>query len=100
MNDKTQYRTESDSLGEVQVPVDAWYGAQTQRAVNNFPISGRLPDPDFVKAHVRVKRAAAMANNQAGWLDDGPARAIANACDKILAGEYMEQFVVDRFQAG
>ncbi len=93
-------RIEKDSLGEVQVPITAWYGAQTQRAVGNFPISGRRPDVDFVKAHIKIKRAAAVANNQPGWLADEQANAIVDACDKILAGEYLDQFVVDRFQAG
>ena len=93
-------RIEKDSLGEVQVPIAAWYGAQTQRAVGNFPISGRRPDVDFVKAHIKIKRAAAVANNQPGWLADEQANAIVDACDKILAGEYLDQFVVDRFQAG
>ena len=65
-----QYRIEKDSLGEIQVPADAWYGAQTARAVINFPISGRRPDADFVMAHVRIKRAAAVANNQPDWLDE------------------------------
>ncbi len=97
---ETQFRTEKDSLGEVKVPADAWYGAQTARAVSNFPISGRLPDVDFVKAHVLIKRAAAVANNQPNWLGDAETKAIVDACDKILAGEYLEQFVVDRFQAG
>ncbi len=95
-----EFRIEKDSLGEVKVPEQAWYGAQTQRAVGNFPISGRRPDPDFIKAHIKIKRAAAVANNQPGWLDDDRARAIVEACDKILAGEYLDQFVVDRFQAG
>ncbi len=95
-----QYRTERDSLGDVRVPADVWYGAQTQRAIGNFPISGRRPDPDFVKAHVKIKRAAAVANNQPGWLADTQANVIVEVCDKILAGEYLDQFVVDRFQAG
>lgn len=97
MND---YRTEKDSLGEVQVPAAAWYGAQTARAVVNFPISGRLPDRDFVHAHVRIKLAAARANCQPGWLSEQKRDAIVTACEAILAGEYSEQFVVDRFQAG
>ncbi len=100
MSDNNQFRIEKDSLGEVQVPADAWYGAQTQRAVGNFAISGRRPDSDFVKAHVAIKRAAAVANNQPDWLTDEQAQAIVAACDKILAGEYLDQFVVDRFQAG
>ncbi|NOY63654.1 MAG: aspartate ammonia-lyase, partial [Gammaproteobacteria bacterium] len=94
------YRTEKDSLGTVEVPTDAWYGAQTQRAVTNFPISGRRPDRDFVLAHVRIKRAAAVANQQQSWLDPKQSQAIVSACDQILAGNYIEQFVVDRFQAG
>ncbi len=100
MSDSKEFRIEKDSLGEVQVPADAWYGAQTQRAVGNFPISGRRPDSDFVKAHVSIKRAAAVANNQPDWLTDDQTKAIVDACDKILAGEYLDQFVVDRFQAG
>ena len=95
-----ELRTEKDSLGEVQVPQHAWYGAQTARAVANFPISGRAPDKDFVLAHVRIKLAAAHANCQPGWLSEQKRDAIAAACHKILAGEYIDQFVVDRFQAG
>jgi aspartate ammonia-lyase len=94
------FRNEKDSLGELRVPDGAWYGIQTQRAVDNFPISGRRPDRDFVLAHVRIKRAAAAANRQAGWLDDTLAAAIITAADRILAGEFIDQFVVDRFQAG
>ena len=94
------FRIEKDSLGEVQVPVDAWYGAQTARAVANFPISGRFPDKDFVLAHVRIKLAAARANCQPGWLSEQKRDAIVSACEAILAGEHLEQFVVDRFQAG
>ncbi len=95
-----EFRTEKDSLGEVQVPVSAWYGAQTTRAVANFAISGRNPDKDFVLAHVRIKLAAARANCQPGWLGADKRDAIVIACEKILAGEYIDQFVVDRFQAG
>jgi len=69
-------------------------------AVANFPISGRGPDKDFVLAHVRIKLAAARANCQPGWLSEEKRDAIVAACDKILAGEYIDQFVVDRFQAG
>jgi len=96
----TATRIEKDSLGALEVPESAWYGVQTARAVENFPISGRAPDIDFVRAHVRIKRAAAVANNKAGWLDDQKAGAIIAACDRILSGEYLDQFVVDRFQAG
>lgn len=95
-----EYRIEKDSLGEVRVPADAWYGAQTARAVDNFPISGRRPDRDFILAHVRIKLAAARANSQPGWLSDEKRDAIVAACEQILAGQYLDQFVVDRFQAG
>ncbi len=81
-----ELRIEKDSLGEVQVPKDAWYGAQTARAVANFPISGRLPDKDFVLAHVRIKLAAARANCQPGWLSEDKRDAIVAACEKILVG--------------
>jgi fumarate hydratase class II/aspartate ammonia-lyase len=96
----THTRNERDSLGDYPVPADAWYGIQTARAVANFPISGRRPDRDFVMAHVRIKRAAAVANHQAGALDESLCDAIIAACDRILAGEHLEHFVVDRFQAG
>ena len=95
-----EFRIEKDSLGEVQVPAEAWYGAQTARAIANFAISGRVPDKDFVRAHVQIKLAAARANCQPGWLDTQKRDAIVAACQKILAGEYSDQFVVDRFQAG
>ncbi|HFD92746.1 MAG TPA: aspartate ammonia-lyase [Gammaproteobacteria bacterium] len=100
MTNKSACRTEKDSLGTLDVPESAWYGIQTQRAIANFPISGRRPDPDFVRAHVLVKRAAAVANRQPGWLSDEIADAIIAACDRILNGEFLDQFVVDRFQAG
>jgi fumarate hydratase class II/aspartate ammonia-lyase len=96
----TSFRIETDSLGEFKVPSDAWYGIQTARAMVNFPISGRLPDRDFIIAHVRIKRAAAQANRLCGEMNDELTDAIIAACDRILGGEYLDQFVVDRFQAG
>ncbi len=100
MSANTESRTERDSLGELKVPGQAWYGIQTARAVGNFPISGRGPDRDFVLAHVRIKRAAAVVNREAGWLKPELATAVIDACDRILNGEFIDQFVVDRFQAG
>ena len=94
------FRIEKDSLGEFKVPLDAWYGIQTARAVDNFPISGRLPDSDFIRAHVAIKLAAAHANFQPDWLSESKRDAIARACQRILQGEHLDQFVVDRFQAG
>ena len=95
-----KFRTEKDTLGEYPVPADAWYGIQTARAVENFPISGRRPDADFIIAHARIKRAAAAVNQSAGALDPKLARAIVEASDTIIGGKYHGEFVVDRFQAG
>lgn len=94
------FRIERDSLGEFKVPNEAWYGVQTARAVDNFPISGRKPDTDFIRAHVAIKLAAAHANCQPDWLDAAKRDAIVAACQRVLQGEYLDQFVVDRFQAG
>ncbi|WP_124951759.1 aspartate ammonia-lyase [Sulfuriferula thiophila] len=96
----TDYRIEKDSLGEFKVPANAWYGIQTARAVENFPISGRMPDVDFIRAHVQIKLAAALANTQPDWLTVTQRDAIVAACERILHGEFLDQFVVDRFQAG
>ncbi len=95
-----KFRTESDSLGKYPVPLDAWYGIQTARAVANFPISGRRPDRDFIIAHARIKRAAASANMAAGWLETRPGQAVIAAADAIIDGQHHDQFMVDRFQAG
>lgn len=96
----TDFRTEKDSLGEFKVPSAAWYGIQTARAVENFAISGRGPDRDFLRAHILIKQAAASANRAAGWLADDKAAAIITACERVLSGEFDAEFVVDRFQAG
>ncbi len=93
-------RLERDPLGEVAVPVDALYGAQTARAVANFPISGLRPDPFLIDAVVRIKRAAASVHRATGRLDPSRADAIVAAADAVLAGAHRDQFVVDVFQAG
>ena len=95
-----QVRRERDTLGEVAVPADALYGAQTARAVENFPISGWHAFPAFIRATVLVKKAAALANRESGRLDAERCEAIVGVCDEILAGKHHEQFVVDVFQAG
>lgn len=95
-----KFRIEKDSLGEREVPASAWYGIQTARAIENFQISGRGPDRDFIIAHARIKHAAASANQTAGWLEAEVANAIRDAADKIIAGEHLDEFLVDRFQAG
>ena len=95
-----QPRREKDTLGEVAVPADALYGAQTARAVENFPISGWHAFPAFIRATVLVKKAAALANRESGRLAADLCDPIVVACDEILAGKHHEQFVVDVFQAG
>ncbi len=94
-------RIEQDSLGPLEVPSGALYGIQTERALQNFPISGQGPHPDLVWATVIVKKAAALANLRTGRLAEELARAIVSAADEILGeGRWLDQFVVDRFQAG
>ncbi len=94
------HRYEKDSLGEVQVPSGALYGAQTARAVNNFPISGIGPHRWFVRATLELKKACARANGEVGALKPAQAAAIVEACDRLLAGEFPDTFVVDIYQAG
>ncbi|MFC7236240.1 class II fumarate hydratase [Halosegnis marinus] len=95
-----EFRTEEDSLGEMQVPADAYWGAQTQRAVENFPVSGVSFGRRFVRALGVVKKSAARANNDLGLLEDEQAEAIAAAADEVIAGEHDDQFPVDVFQTG
>lgn len=94
------YRKETDSMGEVQVPEDALYAAQTQRAVDNFQIGDQRMPNEFIYAVARIKRCAAMVNHQAGLMDEGVYQAISLAAEKILAGDYADQFPVDVFQTG
>ncbi len=95
-------RTERDTLGDVLVPADALYGAQTQRAVENYPISGLREHPVFIRSFIFLKKAAALANAELRAMDPPIAAAIVRACDQILHDEarYRDQFVVDVFQAG
>ncbi len=99
MNSK-QTRVEKDSMGDVDVPVDALYGAQTQRAVNNFPISGyRLPRP-MIHALGLIKQACATTNHRLNFLDEERAKAISIASMAIAEGKYDDQFPIDVFQTG
>src|SRR6185369_7675650 len=93
-------RIEKDSMGEMEVPADSYYGAQTARAVHNFPISGLKPHRAFVWATVVIKKCAALANMATGRLPSEIGNAIVAAADELLAGELADQFVVDPFQAG
>jgi aspartate ammonia-lyase len=94
------FRTERDPLGELNVPATAYYGAQTARAVENFPISGLRAHADLISATILIKKAAAHANAELGRLDPVIARAISQAADEVLAGRLRDQFVVDVYQAG
>jgi aspartate ammonia-lyase len=94
------YRTERDPLGEMKVPADAYYGVQTARAAENFPISGLRAPADLIDATIRIKRAAARANAALGRLDHSIADAIVAAADQILGGDLRDQFIVDVYQAG
>ncbi len=96
----TEFRIEKDTLGDVKIPKNAYWGPQTQRAVENFPISGLRLQPAFIRAQAIIKRSAALANADLGDLDKKVANAIAQACDEILSGKHVEHFVVDVYQAG
>jgi fumarate hydratase class II len=107
----TGFRIEKDSLGEVKIPLTAYWGAQTQRAIHNFPITGLKPYPAFVWSMATIKRAAAEVNAELGLFRDLPLRgkivagselsgAIIQAADEVIQGGFAEQFVVDPIQAG
>ncbi|MFO7872826.1 MAG: aspartate ammonia-lyase, partial [Candidatus Undinarchaeales archaeon] len=93
-------RKEKDSLGEVEVPENVYYGSFTQRAKDNFKLSGIKEHPALIKAYILVKKAAANANIKLKSLDSERGNAIIEACDEILDGNYQDQFVLDMFQAG
>jgi fumarate hydratase, class II len=94
------FRVEKDSLGPVNVPASAYFGAQTQRAVDNFPISGLKPYPAFIWSMAIIKRAAAEVHLDLGLLDESMAKAIMQAANEVLQGTLNDHFVVDPFQAG
>jgi fumarate hydratase, class II len=93
-------RTERDSMGSMEVPVDAYYGASTQRAIENFPISGQGIPPEVVRALGLIKAAAAVVNHDKGILDAEQFRAISEAADEVIDGRLNDHFVVDVFQTG
>ncbi|MDE2307211.1 MAG: aspartate ammonia-lyase, partial [Xanthomonadaceae bacterium] len=94
------FRTEHDSMGELKVPADALYGAQTQRAIDNFPISGLALPREFIRALGLIKAAAAEANHALGYLKKGQAAAIRKAALAVAGGEHDAQFPIDVFQTG
>ncbi|WP_270966674.1 aspartate ammonia-lyase [Campylobacter upsaliensis] len=95
-------RKEHDFIGELEIADDVYYGVQTFRALENFHMSGRSLKnyPFFIKAFAQVKKAAALANKEVGVLDADKADALAKACDRLIAGEFLDQFVVDMIQGG
>jgi fumarate hydratase class II len=95
-----EFRIEHDTMGEVKVPVDALYSAQTQRAVENFPISGKTLEREHIAALAQVKKAAATANEELDVLDSQRAAAIRTAADKVISGDYDAHFPIDVFQTG
>ncbi|GAB2468833.1 fumarate hydratase class II [Conyzicola lurida] len=95
-----EFRVEHDTMGEVLVPLSALYGAQTQRAVENFPISGAGLEPAQIVALARIKRAAAIVNGSLGIIDQAIADAVVGAADQLIAGHHHDQFPVDTYQTG
>lgn len=93
-------RIEKDSLGEINIPFESYYGVQTQRAVHNFPVSGWKAHPVMVDAYVYIKKAAALTNSELGLLNKKVAGAIVKAADEVLSGKHRDHFVVDVYQAG
>jgi fumarate hydratase class II len=96
----TDFRTEHDSMGDVQVPAAALWQAQTQRAIDNFPVSGVRVEPSLIRALAAIKGAAARANAMLGVLDPAVAQAISDAAALIESGEHADQFPLDVFQTG
>lgn len=93
-------RIERDTLGEMEVPMEAYYGIQTLRAVENFPVSGLPNHPFLIDAYSAIKESAALANIEVGWLDRSIGEAIVKAAGEVRRGGLRDQFLVDRFQAG
>ncbi|MDP2210047.1 MAG: aspartate ammonia-lyase [Bacteroidota bacterium] len=94
------FRLEKDSLGEKHIPDESYYGIQTQRALENFHISNLKAHNEFIESYLLIKKTAAIANKKCNVLDKKIADAIISACDEILSGRFIDQFVVDVYQAG
>ena len=101
-DESIKYRVEHDLIGDEEVPANAYYGIQTQRAMNNFDITG-VPIshfPQFIRALAMVKKSAALANRELGQLDRKKMHAIVTACDEVIDGQWHDQFPVDLIQGG
>lgn len=102
MEDKSKFREESDLIGNKLIPKDALYGINTQRAIENFHISGKTMSeyPNLIKGFAIIKKAAAQANNSLGILTQEKTNAIIQACDEIHSGKFHDQFIIDMIQGG
>lgn len=97
---KEGYRLDHDSIGELEVRENAYYGANALRAANNFPITGNPVDKQFIRAIVEIKKACARMNREVHLITEEEERAIEGACDKLLEGQYLDQIIVDPIQGG
>lgn len=95
-----KYRIESDSVGEMEIPIEAYYGVQTLRAKNNFNITGKKMHKDLINSLAEVKKASAIANMKTGELKENIGNAITQACDEIIRGKFHDEFIVDPIQGG
>ena len=100
MQERADFRLEHDSIGEKEVPADAYYGVQTLRAFENFHITGLRVHPELINSAAQIKKAAAITNLEVGELDKRRADAIVQACDEVIAGRLHDQFIVDPIQGG
>ena len=95
-----KFRIEKDSIGQKEVCIDAYYGVQSLRGAENFPITGQKVHPQLIRALVEIKKAAALANEKAGVLSQQVSKAIVSACDEILTGKHRQSFIVDAVSGG
>ena len=96
----TKTRIEHDFLGSLEIPADAYWGIHTQRAMNNFSISGIKVNAGLIRSLAQTKKACCLANAETGHLPKEKAKAIENACDEIAAGKLCDQFPIDALQGG
>ncbi len=95
-----KFRLDQDSLGKVKIPADAYYGAFTGRAINQYHVTGNKAHKNLIDAFVMIKRSAAVANMKTKAIDSKRGKAVVSACDKILSGKFTDQFVVDMINSG
>jgi len=95
-----KYRVDKDSLGDVKIPADVYYGPFTGRAISQYHVTGKSAHLFLIMAFVMIKRSAAIANMRKSALNQRQGKAIVKACDKILAGNYLDQFVVEEINSG